>query len=75
MTPQEKALELYPPKYIAETWVRRDPDVNAPLRAAYLEGFSAGYQNGHEKGYEEGYQEGYCEGMEDTEDGLFCGVL
>ena len=34
-----RALELYPPKYIRETWKREDPDINAPLRAAYLKGF------------------------------------
>ncbi|WP_406042728.1 hypothetical protein [Succinimonas sp.] len=43
MTAQEKAeqraLELFPPKYIAETWVRQDPDRNAPLRAAYVKGY------------------------------------
>lgn len=38
MTPEEKAMELYPPKHIKETWVRKDPDVNAPLRAAFLIG-------------------------------------
>lgn len=38
MTPEEKALELYPPKYIRETWTRRDPDINAPLREAFLRG-------------------------------------
>ena len=32
-------MQLYPPKYIRETWVRADPDINAPLRAAYLKGF------------------------------------
>ena len=37
--PEERALELYPPKHIRETWVRTDPDINAPLRAAYVKGW------------------------------------
>lgn len=44
MTAQEKAerraLELFPPVYIAETWRRQDPDRNAPLRAAYVKGWN-----------------------------------
>lgn len=36
---EKRALELYPPKYIRETWVRADPDINAPLRAAYIQGW------------------------------------
>lgn len=36
---EQRALELYPPKFIRETWVRADPDVNAPLRAAYVKGW------------------------------------
>lgn len=35
---ERRALELFPPKYIRETWVRKQADVNAPLRAAYLKG-------------------------------------
>lgn len=42
-TAEQRALELYPPKYIAETWRRADPDRNAPLRAAYVKGFQEGY--------------------------------
>lgn len=39
MTDAEKrALELYPPRYIRETWKRTEPDVNAPLRDAYVKG-------------------------------------
>ena len=34
-----RAMQLYPPKYIRETWKREDPDINAPLRAAYVRGF------------------------------------
>ena len=37
---EQRALELYPPKYIRETWVRADPDTNAPLRAAYVKGWN-----------------------------------
>lgn len=40
---EQRALELYPPKYIRETWVRTGPDVNAPLRDAYVKGFQEGY--------------------------------
>lgn len=40
-----RALELYPPKYIRETWKRVDPDINAPLRAAYLKGFQEATTN------------------------------
>ena len=40
---ETRALELYPPKYIRETWVRTEPDVNAPLRDAYVKGFQEGY--------------------------------
>lgn len=40
---ETRALELFPPKYNAETWVWRQPDVNAPLRAAYVKGFQEGY--------------------------------
>lgn len=36
---ETRALELYPPKYIRKTWVRTEPDVNAPLRAAYVQGW------------------------------------
>lgn len=36
---ETRALELYPPKYIRETWKREDPDINAPLRAAYIQGW------------------------------------
>lgn len=46
MTPEEIALEKYPPKYIAETWIRRDSDVNAPLRKAFLEGYNEGLVKG-----------------------------
>ena len=52
MTPEEIALEKYPPKYIAETWIRRDSDVNAPLRKAFLEGFERGYDSGYGDGYD-----------------------
>lgn len=38
------ALELFPPKYNADTWKRRQPDVNAPLRAAYVRGFQESQQ-------------------------------
>lgn len=38
-----RAMQLFPPKYTVETWVRRQPDVNAPLRAAYVKGFQEGY--------------------------------
>ena len=55
MTPEEIALEKYPPKYIAETWIRRDSDVNAPLRKAFLEGFEHGYDSGYGFGYDDGY--------------------
>ena len=37
--PEKQALELYPPKYIRETWIRTEPDVNAPLRDAYVKGW------------------------------------
>jgi hypothetical protein len=37
---ERRALELYPPKHIRETWVRADPDINAPLRAAYVKGWN-----------------------------------
>ena len=40
---EKRALELYPPKYIRETWKRTEPDVNAPLRDAYVKGFQDGY--------------------------------
>lgn len=40
---EKRALELYPPKYIRETWVRTEPDVNTPLRDAYVKGFQEGY--------------------------------
>jgi hypothetical protein len=40
---EQRALELYPPKYIRETWVRTEPDVNTPLRDAYVKGFEEGY--------------------------------
>ena len=44
MSDAEKwALELFPPKYIRETWKRTEPDVNAPLRDAYVKGFQEGY--------------------------------
>jgi len=36
---EKRALELFPPKHIRETWVRTDPDINAPLRAAYVKGW------------------------------------
>lgn len=36
---ETRAMQLFPPKYTAETWVRRQPDVNAPLRAAYIQGW------------------------------------
>lgn len=35
---EQRALELYPPQYIRETWKRTEPDVNAPLRDAYVKG-------------------------------------
>lgn len=37
---ERRALEKYPPKYIAETWVRKPADVNIPLRRAFVEGFN-----------------------------------
>ena len=40
-----RAMQLYPPKYIRETWKREDPDINAPLRAAYLKGFQEANTN------------------------------
>ena len=40
---EQRALELYPPQYIRETWKRTEPDVNAPLRDAYVKGFQEGY--------------------------------
>lgn len=40
---EQRALELYPPQYIRETWKRTEPDVNAPLRDAYVKGFHEGY--------------------------------
>ena len=40
---EKRALELYPPQYIRETWKRTEPDVNAPLRDAYVKGFQEGY--------------------------------
>lgn len=40
---EKRALELFPPKYIRETWKRTEPDVNAPLRDAYVKGFQEGY--------------------------------
>lgn len=42
---EQRALELFPPKYIAETWRRQDPDRNAPLRAAYVKGCKDTLQN------------------------------
>ena len=42
---EKRALELYPPKYIRETWKRTEPDVNAPLRDAYVKGFQEGQDN------------------------------
>ena len=36
---EPRAMQLYPPKYIRETWKRVDPDINAPLRAAYIQGW------------------------------------
>ena len=42
---ERKALELYPPKYIRETWIRTQPDVNAPLRRAFVEGWKASQQS------------------------------
>lgn len=41
---ERKALELYPPKFIAETWVRHPADVNIPLRRAFVEGWKASQQ-------------------------------
>lgn len=41
---EERALEKYPPKYIAETWVRKPADVNIPLRRAYVEGWNESQQ-------------------------------
>ena len=41
---ERRALEIYPPKYIAETWVRKPADVNAPLRRAFVEGWQASQQ-------------------------------
>ena len=41
---EERALELYPPKFIAETWVRKPADVNIPLRRAFVEGWKASQQ-------------------------------
>lgn len=35
---ERRALELYPPQYIRETWKRTEPDINAPLRDAYVKG-------------------------------------
>ena len=40
---EKRALELYPPKNIRETWKRTGPDVNAPLRDAYVKGVQEGY--------------------------------
>lgn len=40
ITAEQKALEKYPPKYIAETWVRKPADVNTPLRRAFVEGYN-----------------------------------
>jgi len=36
---EREALEAYPPTYIRPTWVRQLPDINAPLRAAYVAGY------------------------------------
>ena len=36
---ERRALELFPPTYTAETWVRKMPDVNLPLRRAYVRGW------------------------------------
>lgn len=45
---ERRALEKYPPKYIAETWVRHPADVNIPLRRAFVEGYNeANSKNDH----------------------------
>lgn len=41
---EKRALEKYPPKYIAETWVRKPADVNIPLRRAFVEGWNESQQ-------------------------------
>lgn len=60
MTPEERALELYPVEYQDKVG-RKHPDRNLPFRRAFLEGFKIGYR----EGYEEGCFDGYGEGVED----------
>ena len=43
-TAEQRALDLYPPKYTRDTWIRQQPDVNAPLRQAYILGRNEGYK-------------------------------
>lgn len=42
---EDRAKALYPPKYIAETWVRQEPDRNAPLRAAFVQGYMEAWEH------------------------------
>lgn len=60
MTPEERALELYPVEYQDKVG-RKHPDRNLPFRRAFLEGYKIGYS----EGYEEGCFDGYGEGVED----------
>ena len=46
-TAEQRALDLYPPKYTRDTWIRQQPDVNAPLRQAYILGRNEGYKDGY----------------------------
>lgn len=52
MTPEQKALELYPVKYKRDT-DRKHPDLNKPLREAWLDGYETGYNTGFDCGWDE----------------------
>lgn len=43
-TIEEKALEVYPVKYTREMGVRQHPDINKPLREAWLDGVKYGLE-------------------------------
>jgi len=52
MKPEERALKIYPVKYQRDT-DRKNPDLNAPLRKAWLDGYHKGFEEGFEEGVEE----------------------
>ncbi len=52
MTPEERALELYPVEYQDKVG-RKHPDRNLPFRRAFLEGYKIGYREGFVVGYEQ----------------------